>query len=143
MALTSWSSQGKGWLRPFLVTDARSGLNKRKGAPETELMKKQKVKPKGQGKETGANTSRGQVVKLRSAKAKTSWTAKLPSVTQWWRQAIQFVSEAWQELKKVTWPGRKETLGTTLVVIILVFFIASFLGLVDFGLSTLVKKVMR
>jgi preprotein translocase subunit SecE len=106
-------------------------------------MKKHKTKPKGQGKETGANTGRGQVVKLKSAKAKTSWTARLPAVTQWWRQATQFVAEAWQELKKVTWPGRKETLGTTAVVIVLVFIIASFLGLVDMGLSALVNKIVR
>jgi preprotein translocase subunit SecE len=106
-------------------------------------MKKQKGKPKSQGKDTGANTSRGQVVKLKSAKAKTSGVAKLPSVTSWWRRATQFVAEAWQELKKVTWPGRRETLGTTLVVLILVFIIAAFLGVVDMGLSALVKRVMR
>jgi preprotein translocase subunit SecE len=106
-------------------------------------MKKPKVKTKSQGKEIAANPSRGQVVKLKSAKAKTSWTARLPAVTQWWGTISRFVAEAWQELKKVTWPGRKETVGTTMVVLFLVFVIASFLGLVDMGLSALVKKVMR
>lgn len=106
-------------------------------------MKKQKGKPKGQEKNTGTNTSRGQVVKLKSSKAKSSAVSKLPSVTGWWSRSTQFVAEAWQELKKVTWPGRRETLGTTLVVLILVFFIAAFLGLVDMGLSALVKKVIR
>ncbi len=106
-------------------------------------MKKQKVKPKGQGKNTGANTSRGQVVKLKSAKSKPAAGSKLPSVTGWWHTATQFVAEAWQELKKTTWPNRRETLGTTLVVLILVVVIAAYLGLVDMGLSTLVKKVMR
>ena len=106
-------------------------------------MKKQKVKPKNQGKDTGANTSRGQVVKLKSAKSKPSAGAKVPSVKGWWQTATQFVAEAWQELKKTTWPGRRETLGTTLVVLILVVIIAAYLGLVDMGLSTLVKKVMR
>lgn len=106
-------------------------------------MKKNKVKPKNQGKDPGPNTGRGQVVKLKSAKPKPSLGARLPSVTNWWRQASQFVAEAWQELKKVTWPGRKETLGTTLVVLFLVVVISAFLGVVDMGLSTLVKKVMR
>lgn len=106
-------------------------------------MKKPKVKTKNQGKEIAANPKGGQVVKLKSAKAKPSWTAKLPSVTNWWGTISRFVAEAWQELKKVTWPGRKETLGTTMVVLFLVFVIASFLGLVDMGLSTLVKRVMR
>jgi len=48
-------------------------------------MKKDKVKTKSQGKELGSNTGRGQVVRLKSAKAKPSWTAKLPPVVQWWR----------------------------------------------------------
>jgi preprotein translocase subunit SecE len=106
-------------------------------------MKKSKGKTKGQGKDSGANPARGQVVKIKGGKAKTSWTAKLPSPANWWRQATQFVAEAWQELKKVTFPGRRETLGTTAVVLFLVVIIAAFLGLVDMGLSTLVKKIMH
>jgi preprotein translocase subunit SecE len=105
-------------------------------------MKKDKVKAKGQGKEQG-NTGRGQVVRLKSAKAKSSLSAKMPPLVQWWHSAVAFVSEAWQELKKVTWPGRKETISTTIVVIILVFIIAGYLGLVDMGLSSLLHKVMR
>ncbi len=106
-------------------------------------MKKSKVKNKNQGKESAANPGRGQVVRLKAAKPKASWTAKLPSVTQWWGTVSRFVAEAWQELKKVAWPGRKETLGTTAVVLFLVIIIASFLGLVDMGLSALVKRIVR
>ena len=104
-------------------------------------MKKDKVKTKGQGKEQG-NTGRGQVVRLKSAKAKPSLSARLP-VTHWWQTAVTFVAEAWQELKKVTWPGRKETLSMTIVVIILVILISGYLGLVDMGLSAILNKVMR
>jgi preprotein translocase subunit SecE len=104
-------------------------------------MKKDKVKTKGQGKEQG-NTGRGQVVRLKSAKAKSSLSAKMP-VAHWWNTAVTFVAEAWQELKKVTWPGRRETLSTTIVVIILVILISGYLGLVDMGLSALLKRVMR
>jgi preprotein translocase subunit SecE len=107
------------------------------------MKKQQKTKPKGQGKNTKANASRGQVVKLKSAKSKPAAGAKLPAVTGWWHTAVQFVAEAWQELKKTTWPGRRETLGTTLVVLILVMVIAAYLGLVDMGLSALVKRVIR
>ena len=46
------------------------------------------------------------------------------------------------ELKKVTWPTRKQTAGTTLVVIILVFIVAAFLGIFDYGLSKLVEVVL-
>ena len=106
-------------------------------------MKKEKVKAKGQTKVVGANAGRGQVVKLKSAKARSSWTAKLPPVVQWWQQVVTFVAESWQELKKVTWPGRKETMGTTMVVIFLVIVISSYLGLVDIGLSSLLKRIMH
>ncbi len=106
-------------------------------------MKKDKVKTKSQGKELGSNSGRGQVVRLKSAKAKPSVSIKLPPVAQWWHTCVAFVSEAWQELKKVTWPNRKETVGTTVIVIILVVIIAGYLGLVDMGLSALLKRVMR
>jgi len=106
-------------------------------------MKKNKGKGKGPDKDAGGNPSRGAVVKVKPGKPKVSWTARLPAVREWWRQAAQFVAEAWQELKKVTWPGRKETLGTTGVVLFLVVVISAFLGLVDMGLSALIKKIIR
>lgn len=58
------------------------------------------------------------------------------------RKAIVFLKEVKMELKKVTWPTRKQTTGTTVVVIIFVFIIAAFLGLFDFGLSKLVQVVL-
>ncbi len=107
-------------------------------------MKKQKPKPKGVLREAGGNSAaRGKVVKLRPARPRTSWWAKLPSPGHWFGTARQFVVEAWQELNKVTFPNRKETLGTTAVVLLLVFIISVFLGLVDLGLSRLVSYVIR
>jgi preprotein translocase subunit SecE len=102
-------------------------------------MKKTKTKPKSNLKEAGGDASRGQVVKIRSGKARPGWFSKLPPVKQYWAQSRNFLSEAVQELKKVTWPNRKETLGTTGVVLVLVFFIGAYLGLVDFFLSRLVQ----
>ena len=43
----------------------------------------------------------------------------------------QFFSDVKLELKKVSWPGRKEVYGTTTVVLCTVFFFGIFLGLVD------------
>ncbi|HMK74996.1 MAG TPA: preprotein translocase subunit SecE [Thermodesulfobacteriota bacterium] len=57
--------------------------------------------------------------------------------------AIQFLREVRTELKKVTWPSRKDTLSGTLVVLVAVFIIAIFLGIVDSGLSSLVKQLLR
>lgn len=107
-------------------------------------MKKQKPKPKGALKEAGGNNAtRGQVVKLRPVRPKISWWAKLPSPGRWFETVRQFLVEAWQELNKVTFPNRKETLGTTAVVLLLVLIISMFLGLVDLSLSRLVKFVIR
>jgi len=58
-------------------------------------------------------------------------------------KTTQFLREVKIELKKVTWPSRKETLASTAVVIVLVFIISAFLGLVDMGLSSLIRFVLR
>ncbi|MBF0228574.1 MAG: preprotein translocase subunit SecE [Desulfamplus sp.] len=58
------------------------------------------------------------------------------------QKGVQFLREVQAELKKVTWPNQKQTAGATVVVIILVFIIATFLGLVDVALSKLVQIVL-
>jgi preprotein translocase subunit SecE len=55
---------------------------------------------------------------------------------------IQFFREVRVELGKVTWPSRKQTIGSTAVVIIFVFMIAMFLGVVDFGLTNIVRLIL-
>ena len=57
--------------------------------------------------------------------------------------AKQFLREVKTELKKVTWPSRKDTLSGTLVVLVAVFIIAVFLGIVDSGLSNLIKELLK
>jgi preprotein translocase subunit SecE len=56
-------------------------------------------------------------------------------------RAVQFLREVKIELKKVTWPTRKQTTGSTLVVIVLVMIISVFLGIVDMGLAGLVRAI--
>ena len=58
---------------------------------------------------------------------------------QWVEKTIQFFREVRTELKKVIWPSRKETMGSTSIVIILVLIIALYLGLVDFGLGRIIR----
>jgi len=57
--------------------------------------------------------------------------------------AKQFLREVKTELKKVTWPSRKDTLSGTAVVLVAVFIIAIFLGVVDSGLSNLIKELLK
>ena len=54
----------------------------------------------------------------------------------------QFLSDAKAELKKVTWPTRKQTTASTLVVIIIVFIMAIYFGIIDFGLAKLIKFIL-
>jgi preprotein translocase subunit SecE len=56
---------------------------------------------------------------------------------------FQFLREVKVELKKVTWPSRKQTIGSTVVVLALVVLISLFLGVVDIGLSHLIKLVLQ
>jgi len=55
----------------------------------------------------------------------------------------RFLREVKIELKKVTWPSRKQTIGSTAVVIALVMIISLFLGVVDFGISNLIRIVLQ
>jgi preprotein translocase subunit SecE len=57
--------------------------------------------------------------------------------------AKQFLREVKQELKKVTWPSRKDALSGTAVVLVAVFIIALFLGIVDSGLSSLIRELLK
>jgi preprotein translocase subunit SecE len=60
-----------------------------------------------------------------------------------WAKTVQFLRESKIELKKVTWPTKKEAMASTVVVIILVVIVSAFLGLVDVGLSSLIRAVLH
>jgi preprotein translocase subunit SecE len=59
------------------------------------------------------------------------------------QKSIQFLREVKIELKKVVWPSRKQALGTTAVVLILVLIISTFLGVIDFGLTSIIQAVLN
>ena len=50
-----------------------------------------------------------------------------------------FFDEVKQELEKVTWPARKETIGTTWVVVFIVILISFYLGACDLVLAKLLR----
>jgi preprotein translocase subunit SecE len=58
------------------------------------------------------------------------------------QQAIQFLKDAFDELKRVTWLGRKEVIASTVVVIILIILIAIYVFIIDFVLSKVVAVVL-
>ena len=58
------------------------------------------------------------------------------------RHGVDFVQEAWQELKKVYWPSRKETYAATAVVIIVVILVSIYLAAVDFVLTKAIQAML-
>ena len=57
-------------------------------------------------------------------------------------QAVtEFVKESWQELKKVTWPSRKEILNSLLVVLVVAVIFMLMVYLEDVGIHWLLKLV--
>jgi preprotein translocase subunit SecE len=71
---------------------------------------------------------------------KTSEPGKIKAL---WDKTAQFLREVKIELKKVAWPSRKQTIGSTVVVIILVLIISFFLGAVDVGLAGIIRAVLH
>ena len=69
--------------------------------------------------------------------------AKWMEKNQWIGQVRDFFREVRIELKKVTWPSRKETIAATGMVIILSVLVAFFLGLLDVGLSKAVGLILK
>ena len=58
------------------------------------------------------------------------------------QKVTQFLKEAKVELKKVTWPSPKQTMASTAVVIIIVFIVSIYLGIIDFALAKVVKFIL-
>jgi preprotein translocase subunit SecE len=53
-----------------------------------------------------------------------------------------YIKESTAELKKVTWPTKKQTTNYTLLVIGISLVVATFIGVVDFILALGVEKVI-
>lgn len=53
-----------------------------------------------------------------------------------------YLKESREELKKVVWPTRQETIRNTLLVIGISLGVALFLGLIDFALNKILERVI-
>ncbi|KOO40852.1 preprotein translocase subunit SecE [Priestia koreensis] len=56
---------------------------------------------------------------------------------------INFLRDVGREMKKVSWPKRKELTRYTVTVIGTVAFMAIFFALVDLGISRLIRLVLE
>ena len=58
------------------------------------------------------------------------------------KRAIQFIKDSVAELKKSTWLSRQEVIQSTILVGIVVVLVAAYVGLIDFGLTQILGKVV-
>jgi preprotein translocase subunit SecE len=54
----------------------------------------------------------------------------------------KFIQEVRQETRKVTWPSRRETVTTTLMVFLMVVVVSVFLSLVDWAIGNGLKLIL-
>ncbi len=62
---------------------------------------------------------------------------KLP----WYKRLVNFLKDVRSELKRVTWPSKQEVYGTTVIVIITVFFFGFYLFFVDVLFSWIIAQI--
>ncbi len=60
----------------------------------------------------------------------------------WWTKIRDFFESVWKELKRVSWPTKKEVYGTTLVVVVTILIFAAYLGAVDYVLAFIQRYVL-
>jgi preprotein translocase subunit SecE len=116
------------------------------------LKKKDPIKKKAQravagnnGTEASKSGGDAAAIKVSPAIRKSAGPEKSKAATtepNFLQKSGQFLREVKIELKKVTWPTRKQTMASTVVVVVLVMIFSLFLGLVDMGLSSIVRGVL-
>ena len=57
-------------------------------------------------------------------------------------KVLDFIRESKAELKKVSWPTRKQVWYSTLVVVALTFVVGAYLGLVDLLLTAVFARIL-
>jgi preprotein translocase subunit SecE len=64
-------------------------------------------------------------------------------IFNYFKRLKTFLVEVRSEFKKVTWPPRREVYGTTIVVVITVFFFGFYLYGLDVAMSYLAAELTR
>jgi preprotein translocase subunit SecE len=67
----------------------------------------------------------------------------LNKIAEYFQRARTFISEVRNEFKKVTWPSKKEVQGTTIVVVLTVFFFGFYLYGLDLIMSYAAAALTR
>jgi preprotein translocase subunit SecE len=64
-------------------------------------------------------------------------------VRQWPIDLKNYVQELQMEMRRVTWPSRKQVRATTMVVLVTVFMFAVYFAVVDFALARTIGKIFE
>ncbi len=67
----------------------------------------------------------------------------MDKIKLFFEQTAQFFREVKVELQKVTFPTRQETVGSTMVVLVLTVILALYLGLSDWVLARIVQMLLQ
>ena len=67
----------------------------------------------------------------------------MEKVTAFLKDTVQFFREVKVELQKVTFPTRQETVGSTIVVLVLTVILAIYLGFSDWALARIVQMLLQ
>jgi preprotein translocase subunit SecE len=62
-------------------------------------------------------------------------------ITSWWTNSRTFLTEVRNEMRRVTWPSRKEVYATTVVVILTSAFFGIYLWSLDLALDRGVRWI--
>jgi preprotein translocase subunit SecE len=119
------------------------------GAPETALETPDAPKPSRAEKRAEAKALKEAQKRKRSEQKRleSEQLAKKQKKAQAAQQrqrggVIGFLLSCWAELKKVQWPDRDTLVQATAVTLIFVAVAATYLGLLDYVFSELVKKIL-
>ena len=74
------------------------------------------------------------------AELTTEKTGERPSIT---RTFADYIRDVRVEMNKVSWPSRRELRDSTMVVIVMVFTISVFIGIVDRALTLAFEALIK
>jgi preprotein translocase subunit SecE len=64
-------------------------------------------------------------------------------VGSWWANTRTFLTEVRNEMRRVTWPNRREVYATTVVVILVSTFFGVYIWGIDLALNWVVNAIFR
>nr|WP_281243579.1 preprotein translocase subunit SecE [Evansella caseinilytica] len=59
------------------------------------------------------------------------------------KKSAKFFKDVSTEMKRVSWPKRKELVRYTIVVVATVIFISIFFAIADLGISALIRSILN